>query len=608
MYCTTNVAVNPNPGGGSETWGMRGKCVDGQQQAIEGAVVVLYDALDSSGPSAPIALAIDTTDTAGLFMFDTAVVKTSSLFNVNADYNDGELVAFIQAVERPDSQVDLGMTVLKAPGGIAGTVLTDDTSHAGTRCYIPGTSWAAFTDDDGGFEISTVPEGTYRVYFDRESYLRAWDTAVQVVSGQVVTLPPVTLERDPAAQIPTPGGVSIEYDSIAGVVTVRWNAVHVSDIAGYDVYVDSGFAGPRKITPAPVADTFFVDTVRIYSNSESPCTLSYQVKSVDNSSNESQYSQQVTALVYPRLEPDTWAQGEEMTAGRRFLFAVTLDNRIYAMGGEESVFSGTRVRIVPLVTVEEFDPATSSWAQLDPLRTARYSAAAAACGTRIYVFGGGNYRSDITVVEAFNPETGAFDSVAAAPRALIGCAAACVDGMIYLIGGDISTPESFEVSDAIIRFDPSTLEFTPVASLAEARCYHQAVAEGGKVYVMGGINYESDRPMGSVEIFDPAAGTVTRGPSMITRRCNFAAASCNGKIYVFGGLETTLPVSILQDVEEYDPQEDTWTQKSPMMQPRHAMAATEHRGKIYVIGGTVDGYSQQGQPISESAAVEIYSP
>src|SRR5207244_2077421 len=86
------------------------------------------------------------------------------------------------------------------------------------------------------------------------------------------------------------------------------------------------------------------------------------------------------------------------------------------------------------------------------------------------------------------------------------------------------------------------------------------------------------------EAYDPATDSWTiRAP--LPRPLNHpAAAGLNGRLYVMGGFDngTGRPVASLY---EYDPATDTWAERAPMPTARGALAAATLGGLIYAVGG-----------------------
>ena len=79
---------------------------------------------------------------------------------------------------------------LVATGKISGTVVSAfETIQSGMVVFIPGTSYAAYTDDSGNFIISNVPVGIYNISFLLEyAYVYKTLTNIEVKSGQTTPI------------------------------------------------------------------------------------------------------------------------------------------------------------------------------------------------------------------------------------------------------------------------------------------------------------------------------------------------------------------------------------------------------------------------------------
>jgi len=84
---------------------------------------------------------------------------------------------------------------------IQGKVLKPDSAdHSGILVYCAGTSYLAYTDEQGRYTISGVPEGKYRVLSQHSDYKPLFLGEVSLAQGVAdpsvpVSLPPKTLER-----------------------------------------------------------------------------------------------------------------------------------------------------------------------------------------------------------------------------------------------------------------------------------------------------------------------------------------------------------------------------------------------------------------------------
>jgi N-acetylneuraminic acid mutarotase len=158
-----------------------------------------------------------------------------------------------------------------------------------------------------------------------------------------------------------------------------------------------------------------------------------------------------------------------------------------------------------------------------------------------------------------------------------------VDGKIYVIGGadyDNDTSTYNTSYDEVEEYDPSTDTWTLKTSMTNFRSHLISETVNGKIYAIGGLFYNFVTSWN--EEYDPATDTWSSVTSMSTLRYAFCSAVVDGKIYAIGGIDTS---SFLSSVEEYDPAADSWTPKASMSTARSYFTCSAVNGKIYAIGG-----------------------
>jgi N-acetylneuraminic acid mutarotase len=124
----------------------------------------------------------------------------------------------------------------------------------------------------------------------------------------------------------------------------------------------------------------------------------------------------------------------------------------------------------------------------------------------------------------------------------------------------------------------------------------------GKVYVIGGIEFQTGVLIPNVEVYDPAIDICIKESDMPTGRAGLSASIVNGKIYVIGG--TPDYRNCLSTVEEYDPLTGKWTEKADMPAARAFLSTSAVNGKIYAVGG----YLNLKPNAVSTPAVEEYDP
>lgn len=160
-------------------------------------------------------------------------------------------------------------------------------------------------------------------------------------------------------------------------------------------------------------------------------------------------------------------------------------------------------------------------------------------------------------------------------------AAVELDGKVYVFGGFVGRPGirgGAPIANAFL-YDRAGDTWKELASMPTPRGSAQAVAVGGKIYVIGGAHSNipgkpSTEPMlanvpqivtGIVEEYDPASNTWRTRASMPTARMHFLAAAVDGKIYAINGRLGTAFVTasdVTDVVGEYDPKTDVGATKA----------------------------------------------
>ena len=89
---------------------------------------------------------------------------------------------------------------LTATGDLSGTVQvpSDYPNLTGVVVFVTGTSYAAYTDERGGYTITGVPVGTYTLAFMAPGLQQVMVNQIVVGSGLTTPIPLMTLAKDTA--------------------------------------------------------------------------------------------------------------------------------------------------------------------------------------------------------------------------------------------------------------------------------------------------------------------------------------------------------------------------------------------------------------------------
>lgn len=320
------------------------------------------------------------------------------------------------------------------------------------------------------------------------------------------------------------------------------------------------------------------------------------------------------ATVY---SPPSWSFHARMPYAASDMTATSVDGSVYLVGGcvgNQSyittdwggMYSCSAVTDKALV----YSPSTDTWVALPPAPRARYRHAAAAVGSKLYVFGGKTLEdSTIKEVDILDLEQLTWSTASSLMESATSDLAAFVlDGMVYAVGG--YTEMDYDALTAVHRMDPATEEWTTLpGELVSARGDLGAGVLDGTAYVFGGFTHEDgwSSPHATMEVFDAVTGTWTEfaEPSNVGRG-DKAVVPLHSRLLIMGG-ETkdadgvSLP---LKDVEAFHPSSNGgggWSVAGKLLEERFRFSAAAVGDSAYVFGG-------QGYLVGEPNTVGSYYP
>jgi N-acetylneuraminic acid mutarotase len=248
-----------------------------------------------------------------------------------------------------------------------------------------------------------------------------------------------------------------------------------------------------------------------------------------------------------------WTKKEPMALPSHHVAFATYGNKIYAFGGFVLPESGPPAW-VPINNAWEYDPAADTWKALAPMPTKRGSALAAVVGDKIYVIGGATTipksketavfpthpHMSVGTVEEFDPATNTWRERNPMPTPRNHAAIGAVNGKIYVIGGRVGAAFIGLASDVSVveEYDPATDQWSgPRARMPIARSALGAGVYGGRIYVAGG-EYQDPHMMATfraLEAYDPATNSWTEMPPMPVSRHGLAVGVIGNRLYVVSG-------------------------------------------------------------------------
>ena len=250
-------------------------------------------------------------------------------------------------------------------------------------------------------------------------------------------------------------------------------------------------------------------------------------------------------------------------AASRMAAVALPDGRIVAAGGLVGGSSSTRV----------LAGTPGSLKQVGTMAVPTHDAAAAALGSAVYVFGGGQAVSSDRIVRI---DTVSWRSALAGSigEPLSDLGAAVVRGKAYLVGGYTGS----RFATAILRYAP---HLPVVTRLPTGVRYAGVAAANGRIYVAGGLTTAGDSR--SVYAVDPTAGRIRRVARLPYPLAHAALAAAGGSLYLVGGTnETGSPTSAILRI---DPASGRVTHAGTLPRPLADASAVTVGRSVVVLGG-----------------------
>lgn len=222
--------------------------------------------------------------------------------------------------------------------------------------------------------------------------------------------------------------------------------------------------------------------------------------------------------------------------------AVAVGTKIYVFGGRGTDYSVEN-------SIYEFDTETGTLTTLDiTMPTACYGLSAVAVGRRIYLLGGAYLYKDGTVYRTrATPYIQVFDAdlceifrlstTLPDAKGLHNMAAAAVGTKIYLFGGKYTYNTTQEYRDTIHVFDTETHTISTLSTVLPMMLYFMpGAAVGTKIYLLGGYNATADAVENSILVFDTQTQAVSTLEETLPVLSRYGVAAAVGnRIYLLCG-------------------------------------------------------------------------
>ena len=307
-----------------------------------------------------------------------------------------------------------------------------------------------------------------------------------------------------------------------------------------------------------------------------------------------------------QMPTSPWKKGAPFPAPDEELYGVTVNGKLYAIGGwDGGKAAGNNF---------EYDPATDKWTKKKSMPRHAHHAALAAANGKIYVIGGfvmpeqsaiptGGAWEPIDDVWEYDPAADSWKSLAPLPGKRGSAVAVEAGGKIYVIGGATTVEGSkdpfftffgpAQVLSTNDVYDPATNKWESRRPMAVPRNHAYGAAVNGKIYVIGGrtghalILTASNTDV--VEEYNPVTNMWSAPRNrMPTARSGGVSATDGRRIYVAGGeVTTTAVVGAHNAIEAYDPAINAWITLPPMPMPRHGLAGGVINDRLHLVSGMI---------------------
>lgn len=278
------------------------------------------------------------------------------------------------------------------------------------------------------------------------------------------------------------------------------------------------------------------------------------------------------SYVHPPNTAPSWSALANLPSARSYHSIVTVNNRIYVIGG----YNGSS----DLNLVEEYNPATNTWVTKKPMPTARRWATAAVVNNRIYVIGGEKAGTSQTVNEMYDPATDTWTTRAAMSTGRKSAASAVVGNRIYVLGGRTGS-SALKTNQ---EYDPASNTWATKRDMPTARMWLAAQAVNGRIYAIGG--WSGSASLNRNEEYNVSGNSWTTKANLPVAGDSQASTVLGSRIYLISGFQGSSPTKA---VRTYDPTGDSYANQLDYPVATNEPAAVALAGRIHSLGGDDGG-------------------
>lgn len=227
---------------------------------------------------------------------------------------------------------------------------------------------------------------------------------------------------------------------------------------------------------------------------------------------------------------NTWTTASPAPYGIHHAGVAAVNGKVYVIGGYDDM--GKMVNAAPDIAHGwVYDPAADTWNAIADMPSTRAAGSAVTIDDKIFVVGGtGTGSRDVWV---YDPATDTWDTsrTGKLPVETEHVPAVTLDGKIYVIGGrwnNISTP-------AVQVYDVQNDTWERKADIPVSRSALSLAVLDGKIHAVGGEELSNKCTYALHEEYDPATDTWTELADMPTGRHAMFSGVVNNRWYLIGG-------------------------------------------------------------------------
>ncbi len=234
---------------------------------------------------------------------------------------------------------------------------------------------------------------------------------------------------------------------------------------------------------------------------------------------------------------------------------------------------------------------------------------ATALNGRMHVVGGyGEGAVNRAYHHVYDPQEDRWSMLAPLPRGANHVAVVADGDRLYALGGFLEqnrTPD-----DNAFIYDLKTDSWRPIARLSRERGAASAVALDGKIHLIGGaaLPTQERASIGWHEVYDPGADRWEMRKPLPAARDHAGAVAHGGRIHVIGGRFNTFEYNTDRH-DVYHPDRDSWASAAPIPTGRSGHGLVIYRGRFFAMGGEQRDFDRNWQQHDKVfGQLESYDP